>query len=224
MDELKLTSHHIPSSADHPPEGQKRFKLVIEYDGTAYSGWQRQINGPSVQQTLEEALARLTGEKIGVVGSSRTDAGVHAYGLCAHFDSATRVPPEKICFALNTMLPPDIRIRDSMLAPWKDFTRGFPRAARSIDIHSAMRGMPGAIGRQYKAHAPMPMDEELMCKEAQSLCGKHDFAAFAASGSVAKSTVRTIYRAEVRRQVKTWFLPCWATDFSITWCALSRAR
>ena len=77
MDELKLTSHHIPSSADHPPEGQKRFKLVIEYDGTAYSGWQRQINGPSVQQTLEEALARLTGEKIGVVGSSRTDAGVH---------------------------------------------------------------------------------------------------------------------------------------------------
>lgn len=117
MDELKLTSHHIPSSADHPPEGQKRFKLVIEYDGTAYSGWQRQINGPSVQQTLEEALARLTGEKIGVVGSSRTDAGVHAYGLCAHFDSATRVPPEKICFALNTMLPPDIRIRDSMLAP-----------------------------------------------------------------------------------------------------------
>ena len=65
MDELKLTSHHIPSSADHPPEGQKRFKLVIEYDGTAYSGWQRQINGPSVQQTLEEALARLTGETIG---------------------------------------------------------------------------------------------------------------------------------------------------------------
>ena len=61
MDELKLTSHHIPSPADHPPEGQKRFLLVIEYDGTAYSGWQRQINGPSVQQTLEEALARLTG-------------------------------------------------------------------------------------------------------------------------------------------------------------------
>ena len=88
MDELKLTSHHIPGPADHPPEGQKRFRLVIEYDGTAYSGWQRQINGPSVQQTLEEALARLTGEKIGVVGSSRTDAGVHAYGLCEASDSS----------------------------------------------------------------------------------------------------------------------------------------
>ena len=86
MDELRLTSRHIPSPADHPPEGQKRFRLTIEYDGTAYSGWQRQINGPSVQQTLEEALARLTGETTGVVGSSRTDAGVHACGLCAHFD------------------------------------------------------------------------------------------------------------------------------------------
>ena len=199
MDELKLTSHHIPSSADHPPEGQKRFKLVIEYDGTAYSGWQRQINGPSVQQTLEEALARLTGEKIGVVGSSRTDAGVHAYGLCAHFDSATRVPPEKICFALNTMLPPDIRIRDSMLAP-EGFHARFSTCGKVYRYTFCNARHACAIGRQYKAHAPMPMDEELMCKEAQSLCGKHDFAAFAASGSVAKSTVRTIYRAEVRRQ------------------------
>ena len=199
MDELKLTSHHIPSSADHPPEGQKRFKLVIEYDGTAYSGWQRQINGPSVQQTLEEALARLTGEKIGVVGSSRTDAGVHAYGLCAHFDSATRVPPEKICFALNTMLPPDIRVRDSMLAP-EGFHARFSTCGKVYRYTFCNARHACAIGRQYKAHAPMPMDEELMCKEAQSLCGKHDFAAFAASGSVAKSTVRTIYRAEVRRQ------------------------
>lgn len=66
MAEFKLQSHHIPSPADHPPEGQRRFKLVVEYDGTAYSGWQRQINGPSVQQTLEEALSRLTGEKIAV--------------------------------------------------------------------------------------------------------------------------------------------------------------
>ena len=92
-----------------------RYKLIIEYDGTAYSGWQRQINGPSVQQTLEEALARLTGEKIGVVGSSRTDAGVHAYGLCAHFDSATRVPPEKICFALNTIFTRQIMRFDRVL-------------------------------------------------------------------------------------------------------------
>lgn len=81
MAEFKLQSHHIPSPADHPPDGQRRFKLVVEYDGTAYSGWQRQMNGPSVQQTLEEALSRLTGERIAVTGSSRTDAGVHAFGF-----------------------------------------------------------------------------------------------------------------------------------------------
>ena len=131
--------------------------------------------------------------------SSRTDAGVHAYGLCAHFDSATRVPPEKICFALNTMLPPDIRIRDSMLAP-EGFHARFSTCGKVYRYTFCNARHACAIGRQYKAHAPMPMDEELMCKEAQSLCGKHDFAAFAASGSVAKSTVRTIYRAEVRRQ------------------------
>ena len=114
MDELKLTSHHIPSSADHPPEGQKRFKLVIEYDGTAYSGWQRQINGPSVQQTLEEALARLTGEKIGVVGSSRTDAGVHAKVYVANFRTDARIPVDRIPYAFNTHLPGDIVVTGAM--------------------------------------------------------------------------------------------------------------
>ena len=98
MDKLELVSKHRPSAADHPPEGQRRFYLLVEYDGTAYCGWQRQQNGPSVQQALEEALSRLTGEDVSVTGSSRTDAGVHAMGLCAHFDSATRVPPEKIAF------------------------------------------------------------------------------------------------------------------------------
>ena len=101
MDKLTLSSKHRPSGADHPQEGKKRFRLTVEYDGTDYCGWQRQLNGPSVQQTLEEALCRLTGETIAVSGSSRTDAGVHACGLAAHFDSATRIPPEKIAFALK---------------------------------------------------------------------------------------------------------------------------
>ena len=117
MAELTLRSRHRPSGADHPPEGQRRFFMIVEYDGTAYCGFQRQQNGPSVQQALEEALLRLTGEPVSVVGSSRTDAGVHARGLCAHFDSATRVPPEKLAFALNTMLPFDIRVRQSGEAP-----------------------------------------------------------------------------------------------------------
>ena len=198
MDKLTLVSGHIPSPADDPPEGQRRFKLIVEYDGTAYCGWQRQINGPSVQQELEEALTKLTHEKVSVVGSSRTDAGVHALGLCAHFDSATRIPPEKLAFALNTMLPPDIRIRESGAAP-EHFHARFAACGKVYSYTFFNARHANAMGRLYSAHVPPLLDEEKMHEEAQALLGTHDFAAFAASGSVVKSTVRTIYRAQVRR-------------------------
>ena len=198
MDKLTLRSKHRPSAADHPPEGQRRFVLVCEYDGTAYCGWQRQINGPSVQQALEEALSRLTGEPVAVTGSSRTDAGVHALGLCAHFDSATRIPPDKLAFALNTMLPPDIRIRESGPAP-EGFHARYSACGKVYRYVFFNSRHDCAIGRQYAAHVPLELDERLMHAEAQALLGTHDFAAFAASGSVATSTVRTIYRAQVKR-------------------------
>ena len=198
MDKLVLVSHHRPSAADHPPEGQRRFKLVVEYDGTAYCGWQRQINGPSVQQVIEEALSRRTQESVSLVGSSRTDAGVHARGLCAHFDSATRIPAEKLAFALNTMLPEDVRIRESSLAP-AGFHARFSACGKVYRYAFCNARHDRAIGRQYAAHIPLPLDEAAMQREADSLPGTHDFAAFAASGSVARSTVRTIYRAQVTR-------------------------
>lgn len=198
MDKLTLVSGHIPSPADYPPEGQRRFRLIVEYDGTNYCGWQRQLNGPSVQQELEEALSRLMHEGVSVTGSSRTDAGVHALGLCAHFDSATRIPPEKLAFALNTMLPPDIRIRESGPAPERFHAR-YSACGKvySYTFYNARHA--NAVGRLYSAHVPLPLDEALMHEEAQKLCGTHDFAAFAASGSVVKSTVRTIYRVKVER-------------------------
>ena len=202
MDKLTLSSKHRPSAADHPPEGQRRFVLVCEYDGTAYCGWQRQINGPSVQQALEEALSRRTGEPVAVTGSSRTDAGVHALGLCAHFDSATRIPPDKLAFALNTMLPPDIRIRESGPAP-EGFHARYSACGKVYRYVFFNSRHDCAIGRQYAAHVPLELDERLMHEEAQALCGTHDFAAFAASGSVAMSTVRTIYRAQVTRSGET---------------------
>ncbi|MBP3657116.1 MAG: tRNA pseudouridine(38-40) synthase TruA [Clostridia bacterium] len=173
--------------------------LRIEYDGTAYCGWQRQLNGPSVQESLERALSRLTGEEISVTGSSRTDAGVHALGLCAHFDSATRIPPQKLAFALNTMLPPDIRIRESGAAP-EGFHARFAACGKVYRYTFVNTRHDCAVGRQYMAHIPLPLDAALMHEEAQALLGTHDFAAFAASGSVVKSTVRTIYRAQVTRR------------------------
>ena len=195
---LVLVSKHRPSAADHPAQGLRRFQLIVEYDGTDYCGWQRQINGPSVQQTLEETLSKLTGEEIAVTGSSRTDAGVHAMGLCTHFDSATRIPPEKIAFALNTMLPEDIRIRESMLAP-EGFHARYSACGKVYRYRFFNSRHASAIGRQYAAHVPVLLNVERMNEEAQALCGTHDFEAFAASGSVVKSTVRTIYRVQVTR-------------------------
>ncbi len=199
MADLILRAHHRPSAADHPPQGQRRFKLLIEYDGTNYCGWQRQINGPSVQQTIEEALAKLTGENVSVLGSSRTDAGVHALGLVAHFDSATRIPPDKLAFALNTMLPYDIRIRESGPAP-EDFHARYSAAGKVYRYAFYNARHDRAIGRQYSAHIPLPMDVDAMQKEADALLGRHDFAAFAASGSIARQTVKTIHRVKIERR------------------------
>jgi len=198
LDKLALRSKHRPSEADHPQAGRRRFRLTVEYDGTDYCGWQRQINGPSIQQVLEETLLRLTGEEIAVTGSSRTDAGVHAVGLCAHFDSATRIPPEKIAFALNTMLPPDIRVRESGLAP-EGFHARYAACGKVYRYRFFNSRHASAIGRQYAAHVPLELKVNLMNREAQALIGTHDFEAFAASGSVVKSTVRTIYRVQVTK-------------------------
>ena len=195
---VKLVSKHRPSDADYPETGLVRFYLIVEYDGTDYCGWQRQLNGPSIQQTLEEALSRLTGETVACTGSSRTDAGVHAMGLCVHFDSATRIPAEKIAFALNTMLPPDIRVRESGLAGERFHAR-YAACGKVYRYTFYNHRHDCAVGRQFMAHVPLKLDEMLMHEEAQALIGMHDFAAFAASGSVVKSTVRTIYKAEVER-------------------------
>ena len=95
----------------------KRIRLEIEYDGTAYGGWQYQLNAPTVQEEVEKALLELTGEKIRVTGASRTDAGVHARAQVAHFDTESQIPAERFSYALNTLLPKDIRVQESSEAP-----------------------------------------------------------------------------------------------------------
>lgn len=198
MADFRLVSKHRPTAADIPPEGKRRFRMIVEYDGTAYAGWQRQKSGLAVQEVLEDKLSELCGERVSAIGSSRTDAGVHALGLCVHFDSATHIPPEKIAFALNTRLPGDIRIRESSLAPERFHAR-FSSCGKVYRYTIWNARHDRAIGRQYGAHFPVWLDEALMQKEADALVGTHDFAAFAASGSVASTTVRTIYRAQVLR-------------------------
>ena len=174
----------------------RRIHLIVEYDGTAYAGWQRQANAMTVQEKLERAILKLTGEELCVSGASRTDAGVHALGQSAHFDTESRVPADKFSFALNTMLPPDIRVtRSEEVSP--EFHARFSTKGKRYRylFHAAPHA--GALTRNTHAHVIYPLDVEKMQIEAQDLVGTHDFAAFAASGSVVKDTVRTIYRAEV---------------------------
>ncbi len=176
-----------------------RIHLIVEYDGTNYAGWQRQSNALAVQQVLEEALTRLTGERAAVTGSSRTDAGVHALGQSVHFDTGSRIPPEKFSFALNTMLPCDIRVRRSEAAA-PDFHARFSTKGKRYRYLYYDAPHAGALNRFTHAHSIYPLDDAKMAEEARALLGTHDFAAFAASGSAVKDTVRTLWRADVTRR------------------------
>ena len=176
-----------------------RIKLTIEYDGTAYAGWQRQENALAVQQVIEEALTKLTRARVVIAGASRTDAGVHALGQTAHFDTESRIPPDKYAFALNTLLPADIRIRKSE-AVSEDFHARFSNKGKRYRYLIYQSPHAGALNRNTHAHVIYPLDDEKMRRELTALIGTHDFAAFAASGSVVKDTVRTIYSASLTRR------------------------
>ena len=173
-----------------------RIRLVIEYDGTGYSGWQRQDRDPSVQQAIEEALAVLTGERITLHGAGRTDAGVHAMGQTAHFDTQSRIPPDKFSFALNTLLPPDIRIRESGEAD-AHFHARFDAKAKHYRYIIKNGPHASALERNRSMHVPLPLDIEKMQRAAGYLVGEHDFSAFTSAQLRPKSAVRTVYGIQV---------------------------
>ena len=174
----------------------KRILLTVEYDGTAYSGWQRQINGLAVQQVLEEALACACGHPVTVTGSSRTDAGVHALMQMVHFDTDSTIPPEKYPFVLNNILPPDIRVQAGREVP-AGFHARFLSSGKTYTYRILNRRHAGAMQRNLCWHVPVSLDINSMKKAVSDLVGTHDFRAFEASGGTAKSTVRTLDRAEL---------------------------
>lgn len=177
----------------------KRILLTISYDGTAYSGWQFQENGPSIQDEVEKALQKALGTFIRITGASRTDAGVHAQGQRAHFDTDSSIPPDKYPFVLNRYLPPDIRVTKGEQVD-NDFHARFRAAGKlyTYRIHNAPH--PSAIFRNISAHVPVQLDEKIMHEAGQQILGTHDFAAFAAAGGSAKTTVRTIDHLSVKRE------------------------
>ena len=176
----------------------KRMLLTVEYDGTAYSGWQRQYNGLAVQQVLEEALTRACGERIAVTGASRTDAGVHALGQACHFDTHSAIPPHKYPFVLNTMLPRDIRVHTGREVP-PGFHARFMTGGKTYTYRIINSRHGSALHRNTHLHVPVPLDTAPMERAAQTLLGQHDFAAFQASGGTAKTTVRTMRSVSLTR-------------------------
>ena len=175
-----------------------RILLTVEYDGTNYSGWQRQKNAISVQQVLEEAIETATGTATVVVGAGRTDAGVHAFAQCAHFDTKTSIPPDKIAYALNLVLPRDIRIRESRKVSDHFHAR---KSARGKHYRYVIYQAPHdcAINRDFCCHIRYGLNVEAMRQAAAYLKGTHDFASFCAAGSSVESTVRKISDLDIQQ-------------------------
>jgi len=178
---------------------KQNFKLTIEYDGTDYHGWQRQKADRSLQEEIETALNTMTRKNIRLVGSGRTDAGVHALGQVATFSCDTPLSANAFQKGLNSLLPEDIVITDCETVP-EDFHARYCAKSKTYEYKILNRALPAAIGRQYAWHIRRPLDADAMKQAAAWLIGSHDFKAFEGTGSPRSSTVRTIMGADLYHQ------------------------
>jgi len=176
----------------------RTIKLTIEYDGTAYSGWQLQPNGLSIQEVMEGALAKILGTPVRLYSSGRTDAGVHAQGMVAAFSTDRTIPLSAFSDGLNSLLPPDIAVREAAEA-----APGFNPRADAAGKHYRYTIFNGArrspLARLYAWHLRGCLDLDEMRKGAAHFLGEHDFAAFRTSGCAAKTTVRRIDAVTIAR-------------------------
>ena len=173
-----------------------RYRAVISYYGANYVGWQRQLNGLSVQEVLEKALEKTFGAPTSATASGRTDAGVHALGQVVHFDAETSIPTDKIPFAVNTHLPDDVSMLSCEIAP-ANFNARFSakRKTYCYKIYVSKHRLP--VLELDHEHITYPLDLDKIRQAAKIIEGTHDFKCFEASGSVVKNTVRTVYSVDV---------------------------
>lgn len=169
-----------------------RYKLVVEYDGTPFCGWQRQADRLSVQQVLEEAVARFSGEDVTSQAAGRTDSGVHALGQVVHIDLVRHWDAFRIREALNYHLRPHpvVIIECSEVGP--EFEARFSAIARHYEYRILNRRAPAAIERNQVWHVPTPLDAPAMHEAAQLILGRHDFSTFRSSECQANSPIRTL--------------------------------
>jgi tRNA pseudouridine38-40 synthase len=190
-----------------------RFALTIEYDGTPYMGWQRQAHGPSVQQAIEEAIATTSGAEAQLHAAGRTDAGVHALAMRAHFDLETGLTPFRLMGALNAHLrPAPVAILDCVIVP-DDWHARFSCIGRAYEYRIVNRRAPLAVERDRAWQVIQQLDAVAMHEAAQLLVGLHDFTTFRSSHCQSDSPVKTLDRLDVRREGEHVFIEAEARSF-----------
>lgn len=176
-----------------------RYKLIVEYDGGPFVGWQRQPNGPTIQALLEDAIFAMSGERVQVQGAGRTDSGVHALGQVAHFDLAAEMAPDKVQAALNYHLKPNpIALPSVEMAPAKFHAR-FSATWRRYRYRILNRRAPPTLDRGHVWHVPARLDLAAMAGAAAVLQGHHDFNSFRSTACQAPSSIKTLDLLEVSR-------------------------
>lgn len=178
---------------------KKRIRMIVAYDGTNYHGWQIQNNGITIESELNRCLTALLKEPIQVCGASRTDSGVHALGNVAVFDTLSRMPAEKIAYALNQRLPEDIRIQKSEEVP-PDWHPRYCESRKTYEYRIYRGEFAQPVKRLYSYFTYHSLDVDRMRKAAACLEGEHDFKSFCQSGAQVQSTVRTLYGLWVEEQ------------------------
>ncbi len=198
--------------AELTSSSERTLKLVIEYEGTDLCGWQRQENGPTVQQHLEEAIRVMTQEETELIGASRTDAGVHALGQVAVFKTMRTISPFGFRRGLNTSVPPSIAVR-TIEEVHEDFHPRFDATGKHYRYTILNRSPPSPTRRAFSWHRAQLLDLDAMRAAAQVLVGEHDFAAFRASGCGAATTNRRIDRIEFERLGDEVTIDVWGNAF-----------
>ncbi len=177
-----------------------RFAFTIEYDGSPYMGWQRQSHGATVQQSIEEAIAKVCGEESAVHAAGRTDAGVHALAMRAHADIAKDIEPFRLMEALNAVMrPAPIAILDCEIMA-DDWHARFSCLGRAYEYRIANRRAPLALEANRAWRLPQALDAAAMHEAAQCLIGKHDFTTFRSAHCQSESPVKSLDRLDVRRE------------------------
>lgn len=174
----------------------RRIRLRVAYDGTAYAGWQIQNNADTIEENLVRGLRDLLGEDIQLIGASRTDAGVHALGNVAVFDTETRIPSEKIAIAVNHYLPEDIRVQSSEEVPG-EFHPRYCDSVKTYEYRIVNTPIDVPTLQRYALFVYHRLDLAAMQEAAAFLVGTHDFSGFCSAGSQVKSKVRTVHNVEI---------------------------